>query len=42
MTVAIRDGHSGIAGLLIDKGATVHAADGEGKSPLMVARDESL
>lgn len=42
MTLAIRDGHSGNAGLLIDKGAAVHAADGEEKSPLILARDESL
>jgi hypothetical protein len=42
VTLAIRDGHSGNAGLLIDKGAAVHAADGEEKSPLILARDESL
>jgi ankyrin repeat protein len=36
VTLAIKDGKTVIVGLPIDKGAAVNAADGDGKSPLMV------
>lgn len=37
LTVAIKDGQQGLAGLLIAKGAPVNAVDGEGQTPLMHA-----
>jgi ankyrin repeat protein len=37
VTMAIRNGHSGIARLLIVRGAEVNAVDGDGKSPMMAA-----